>query len=118
LITIISIFIGLAALCGVNNPVFITALMCMFALPMVLPVNILYPLVLDVVPETKSRAAAVVNVARLVVSAVCIEIVSYFYNGKFLYLGLLIFGFSIVGLVFAKSVKFPAKIKSSFRRIS
>ena len=109
LITIISIFIGLAALCGVNNPVFITALMCMFALPMVLPVNILYPLVLEVVSDTKSRAAAVVNVARLVVSAICIEIVSYFYNGKFLSLGLLIFGFSIVGLIFARSVKLPGK---------
>jgi len=109
LITIISIFIGLAALCGVNNPVFITALMCMFALPMVLPVNILYPLVLEVVPDTKSRAAAVVNVARLVVSAICIETVSYAYDGTFLHLGLLIFGFSTIGMILARSVKLSGK---------
>jgi DHA1 family bicyclomycin/chloramphenicol resistance-like MFS transporter len=109
LITIVAVLIGFAALLGINNPVLITTLMCLFALPMVLPVNILYPLILEVVPETKSRAAAVVNVARLVVSAICIESVSYAYNGTFLYLGLLILGLSIVGMIFARSVKLAGR---------
>ena len=109
LITIVAVLIGFAALLGINNPVLITTLMCLFALSMVLPVNILYPLILEVVPETKSRAAAVVNVARLVVSAICIESVSYAYNGTFLYLGLLILGLSIVGMIFARSVKLAGR---------
>ncbi len=109
LITAAAVLVGFAALLGVNNPLLITFLMCMFALPMVLPINILFPILLEVVPGTKSRAAALGNVARLVVSAICIELVSYMYNGKFLHLGLLILGLSIVGLVFARSVKFPAK---------
>ena len=83
--------------------------MCMFALPMVFPVNILYPLTLDVIPETKSRAAAVVNITRLTGSAICIELISYFYNGNFLHLGLLLFGFSIVGLLLSRKVTLKAR---------
>jgi DHA1 family bicyclomycin/chloramphenicol resistance-like MFS transporter len=72
-------------------------------MPMVFPINILYPLLLEVIPGTKSRAAALVNVARLVVSAICIEAVSYVYDGRFLQLGLTIAGLSIITLIFAKS---------------
>jgi len=43
------------------------------------------------------------------VSAICIESVSYAYNGTFLYLGLLILGLSIVGMIFARSVKLAGR---------
>lgn len=109
LITLVAAMLGVVALCDINNPILITMLMCLFTLPMVFPVNILYPLTLDVIPETKSRAAAVVNVARLVGSAICIELISYAYNGKFFHLGLLIFGFAIVGFTFARSIKLSKK---------
>lgn len=104
--SIIAMLIGIVALSGSKNPLLITALMCLFALPMVFPVNILYPLSLEIVPGTRSRASALVNVARLVGSAICIECVSYAYDGRFLHLGLLIFGLSIIGLIFAKSVTY------------
>lgn len=107
-VTTIAILLGIVALTDINNPMLITSLMCMFALPMVFPVNILYPLALEIVPDTKSRAAALVNVTRLISSAICIELISYTYNGKFLYLGLLILTLSLVGLVFAQSIKIPA----------
>lgn len=106
-VTIVAILLGIVALSDINNPTLITFLMCMFALPMVFPVNILYPLSLEIVPGTKSRAAALVNVARLISSAICIELVSYVYDGGFFQLGLLILSLSIVGLVFARSVRLP-----------
>ncbi len=103
LVIIIAMLIGTVALCEINNPLLITILMCLFTMPMVFPINILYPLLLEVIPGTKSRAAALVNVARLVVSAICIEAVSYVYDGRFLQLGLTIAGLSIITLIFAKS---------------
>lgn len=109
MITILAVAIGVVALCDTRNPLLITILMCLFAMPMVVPVNIIYPLSLDVIPETKSRAAALVNVARLVGSAICIEFVSYIYDGRFMQLGLLIFGLSLVGLLFARSVAYWKK---------
>ena len=109
LVIIIAMLIGVVALCGTSNPVLITALMCLFTMPMVFPVNILYPLLLEVVPETKSRAAALVNVTRLVVSAICIEAVSYVYDGRFLQLGLTIAGLSILALIFVRTVPYWKK---------
>lgn len=101
--TIIGTALGIVALLGVNNPILITGLMCVFAMFIVMPVNILYPILLDAVPNTKSRAAAMGNVMRLVISAFFIELVSYTYNGTFLHLGLVLFGFSMVGFFLARS---------------
>lgn len=107
--TTIGVTLGAVALLGINNPMLITTLMCIFAMFVVFPVNIVYPLLLNVVPNTKSRAAALGNVMRLVVSASFIELISYAYNGTFLHLGLVIFGFSVVGLVLSRFVKFPSQ---------
>lgn len=109
LITILAVVIGIVALCDIRNPLLITVLMCLFAMPMVCPVNIIYPLSLDVIPETKSRAAALINVARLVGSAICIEFISYIYDGRFMQLGLLIVVLSIAGLLFARSMMYWKK---------
>jgi len=98
-----AILIGAAAIFDLRNP---TILMCLFTMPTVFPVNILYPLMLDVIPEAKSRAAALYNVARLVSPAICIESISYAYDGRFLQLGLLIFGLSLVALIFARTVDY------------
>ncbi len=104
LVAIFAVLLGIVAICEINNPMLITVLMCLFTMPMVFPVNILYPLLLEVVPETKSRAAALVNVTRLIVAAICIELVSYFYDGRFLQLGLTIAVLSILALVISKYV--------------
>jgi DHA1 family bicyclomycin/chloramphenicol resistance-like MFS transporter len=109
LITILAVVIGIIALWDIRSPLLITVLMCLFAMPMVIPVNIIYPLSLDIIPDAKSRAAALINVARLVGSAICIEFISYIYDGRFIQLGLLIFGLSIVGLVFARSMAYWKK---------
>lgn len=104
LVTIFAVLLGTVAISEINNPMLITVLMCLFTMPMVFPVNILYPLLLEVVPEAKSRAAALVNVTRLIVSAICIEVVSYFYDGRFLQLGLTIAALSILALIISKYV--------------
>ena len=75
--TIFASLIGLVAVLDIRSPLLITALMCLLSMPTVFPVNILYPLLLDIIPNAKSRAASVNGVAKLVGSAVCIESASY-----------------------------------------
>lgn len=104
LITIFGVLLGIVAVCEMNNPMLITVLMCLFAMPMVCPVNILYPIILEVVPDTKSRSAALVNVTRLIGSAICIELVSYLYDGRFLQLGLTIAGLTILAFIISQSI--------------
>ncbi len=104
LITIFATLIAVVAVADIRSPLLITVFMCLLSMPIVFPVNILYPLSLDIIPGAKSRASALSNVARLVGCAICIQSVSYVYDGRFLHLGLLIFGLTIIGLIFARNV--------------
>ena len=104
MVSIVATLIGVVAAADIRNPLLITVLMCMFSMPVVFPVNIIYPLMLNVIPGGQSRAAALSKVAQLISSAICIEGVSYFYDGRFLQLGLLIFVLSIVGFLMARTL--------------
>ncbi len=74
-----------------DHPCLITAAMCLYALPIVFPMNILYPKSLDTVPNSKARAAAMINFGRLAFSAIGVELVSFFYTGYFMPVSILIF---------------------------
>jgi MFS transporter, DHA1 family, multidrug resistance protein len=74
----------------------ITALVSFYSLGFVLPVNILYPIVLETIPDSKGKAAALVNFGRLFFSAGGVAIVSYFYTGTFLPIAFFIFVFSVL----------------------
>ncbi len=104
MIAFVAMLIAVAAIANIRNPVLITVLMCLLSMPIVFPVNILYPKILETISGGKSRPSALVNVARLVGSAICIEGVSYIYDGRFLHVGLLIFIFSMIGFIFARPI--------------
>lgn len=74
-----------------DNPVLITALMSAFGVFFVFPINVLWPATLEVVPDTKARASSLVQVGRLVFTALALETVSYVYGGRFLWIGVFIF---------------------------
>jgi len=103
-IAVCALLIGVVAVCDLRDPLLITVLMCLFSMPIVFPVNILYPKILEMIPGTKSRAAALVNVGRLVGAAIFIETVSYLYDGRFLHLGMLICALSVIGIFFARAI--------------
>jgi DHA1 family bicyclomycin/chloramphenicol resistance-like MFS transporter len=95
-------------LLDVRNPLLITCSMLLLSIGAVFPVNILYPLSLDVVKNSKSRAAALVTASRLIVTAVSLEVVSLFYNGSFLPISIamvtaLLLGFWFVGKLFRQA---------------
>ncbi len=84
----------------IHQPLIITGLMLVFAGSLVFPVNILYPMSLEALPNTKSRAAAVINGLRLLLTAGLLELISYFYVGKFYPIGLTIFLTTLISLLF------------------
>jgi DHA1 family bicyclomycin/chloramphenicol resistance-like MFS transporter len=61
----------------------ITAVAMCMAAGAVFPVNILFPLSLTVLENSKSRATALLMAMRLLFTAVVLSIVSYFYTGTF-----------------------------------
>jgi len=83
---------------GVKNPLIITIVVQFLALGIIFPVNILYPLSLDAVPRAKARISALISSSRFILTAVTIQIVSYIYDGTFMFIGLSMF--LILGLMF------------------
>lgn len=81
----------------VNQPIVITAVMVLFSIGIVFPINILYPLSLEIVPNTKGRSAGLGQAILLLLTGFLLELTGYFYNGKFLSIGLTMF----VALVFS-----------------
>lgn len=75
-------------LSGVQHPTLITGVMMLFSIGVVFPLNILYPFSLEVLQDSKSRTAALIQALRLIMTAFLLELVSFFYHGKFLPIGL------------------------------
>lgn len=99
----IVLFAGILVLVAIffkDNPLIITGLMCLYSIPVVFPINILYPKLLEAVPDASGRAAALGNVMRLIVTAIGVELISYLYTGRFLELSILLFAAAFVSFVF------------------
>jgi DHA1 family bicyclomycin/chloramphenicol resistance-like MFS transporter len=89
---------------GVHNPLVITGMMLVFSGVMVFPINILYPLSLEVLEDAKSRTAAIITGLRLLLTAFFLELISYFYTNNFFPIGITIFATTIVGLLFVRKI--------------
>lgn len=75
-------------LLNVKDPVVITAVMLLQSVGIILPINILWPLMLEAIPEGKGRLAAVAVASRLIVTALSLQAASFFYDGTFRSLGI------------------------------
>ncbi len=72
----------------IQDPLLITIMMLIFAVGAVFPINILYPYSLDLIPGGKGRIAALHQSSRLILTALLLEMTSYFYQGNFMAIGL------------------------------
>ncbi len=75
----------------VKEPLLITCVLILFSIGVVFPINIIYPALLEIVPHAKGRAAGLGQAILLVMTAVMLETVAYFYQGEFLPIGLAMF---------------------------
>jgi DHA1 family bicyclomycin/chloramphenicol resistance-like MFS transporter len=63
-----------------QDPLLITIIMMIFAFGLVFPVNVLYPASLEIVKNTRGRMSALIVSTRLLMSALGLEVVGYFYD--------------------------------------
>ncbi len=80
--------ISLILILNLRNPLIITFAMMLYSAGIILPLNILYLFSLEIVDGTKSRSTAVLMSLRLFLTAITLEIVSLFYTGSFLPIGI------------------------------
>jgi len=83
LLILFLVMMPILVILNVKDPVIITSVMLLQSIGMILPINILWPLMLDAIPQGKGRLAAVVVASRLIFTALSIQVTSYFYDGTF-----------------------------------
>jgi len=96
------LLLGLASL-QIHQPITITAVLLLFSMGAVFPINILYPQALEVLPDTKGRSAGLGLSMHLLLTASLIELVAYFYHGQFLPIGLMMFVSIMLSVVLVRS---------------
>lgn len=81
------------------NPLWITLAFLPFIISQIIPSNILFPLCLNFIPEAKGKISAVLQGARLIFSALSLQLAGHFYEGNFQNIGWIISGFIFVGIM-------------------
>ncbi|WP_425362841.1 multidrug effflux MFS transporter [Candidatus Tisiphia endosymbiont of Hybos culiciformis] len=66
-----------------NDPLIITIVVQLVAIGSIFPCNILWILALESLPNAKGRITAILVSGRLIITAMCLQLVSYFYQGTF-----------------------------------
>lgn len=67
---------------NVSSPLIITVVMQLLAIGSIFPCNILWPLSLEAVPGARGRIAALIVSGRLIITAISLQLASYFYQGN------------------------------------
>lgn len=75
----------------IRQPLILTIIMIVFAVAAVFPCNILYPFSLNIMENSAGRVTALINCFRLLLTAIAVEVIGYFYNDSFMPLGLTMF---------------------------
>ncbi|MGX6960726.1 MAG: multidrug effflux MFS transporter [Rickettsia endosymbiont of Pentastiridius leporinus] len=83
----------------INNPLIITIVTLLLSLGVIYPINILWPLLLEAIPNGKARMTAIFTSARLIITAFGLQLVGFLYNGTFTPLGVTICVISLLGLL-------------------
>jgi DHA1 family bicyclomycin/chloramphenicol resistance-like MFS transporter len=93
------IIITIVTLIDNKNPLIITLAFLPFIISQIIPSVILYPLSLTLLPHAKAKVSAVIQGARLILTAVGLQIAGYFYQGSFQNIGIILIGFIVVAVI-------------------
>lgn len=84
---------------NLNDPLIITAVTLLLSLGIIYPINILWPMMLEAIPDGKARMTAIFTSARLILTALGLQLVGWLYNGTFAPLGITICVITAFGLI-------------------
>jgi DHA1 family bicyclomycin/chloramphenicol resistance-like MFS transporter len=94
----VSSVIMFACLFHTQHPLLITLAAVIMAIGTLFPVNIMFPQALNTIEHASGKANAFIMSTRLILTALTLAIVSYFYQGEFFLIGLSMVFFLVVSL--------------------
>jgi DHA1 family bicyclomycin/chloramphenicol resistance-like MFS transporter len=84
---------------NINNPLILNLAIQLQGIAVVLPINVLWPIALNSMPEAKGKMASIVVGGRLIITSIGLQIVSYFYKGVFFHIGVAMIVSLIISLL-------------------
>ncbi len=94
------LLMALISILDINNPFIITGVMLLLSGGVVFPINILFPIAIDVIAGAQARATALMLALRLLLTALSLEGVSLIYSGHFSPIGFSMCAFIIIAMIF------------------
>lgn len=88
LLIISVLLISYITVMDVRQPLVITTVMVILSFSVLFPLTLLFPLAVEILPNAKGRSTALILAIRLILTAVFLQAVSYFYRGSFVPIGL------------------------------
>lgn len=99
-IVIISLFILVfVTVINSRNPLVITLAFLPFIISQIIPCVILYPLSLNFLPQVKARVSAIIQGAKLILTAIGLQIAGYIYTGTFQSIGVIVIFFIVMAAI-------------------
>lgn len=90
----------------IDNPIIITSSMFLLSVASVVPCNILYPLMFDIIPESKGKTSAILTTVKMITLAFGVQFASYFYDHTFFMIGITILMIIVLTLFFTYKILF------------
>lgn len=90
----------------IDNPIIITSSMFLLSAATVVPCNILYPLMFEILPESKGKTSAILTTVKMLVLAIGVQFASYFYEHTFFMIGVTISIVVIATIFFTYKILF------------
>lgn len=91
--------LSLAAGFNSTDPLLITLAFFPFVIGQIIPSVIIYPLSLNYIPDAKGRISALIQAARLILSAIGLQIAGYYYGGTFQNIAIILIVFIFIALI-------------------
>lgn len=73
-----------------TDPLLIILALVPFNIGSIIPAMIIYPMSLNFMPQIKGRVAAVILASRLILTALCVQLAGYYYQGSFQNIGIIL----------------------------
>ena len=97
--TLSFVVIGAVSVSYNHSPLLITGSLIILVIGQIIPSTLLYPVALNFMPESKGKVAGLIQVGRLIFSALSLQLASYFYEGSFRTIGMMISVFILMGMM-------------------
>ena len=91
--------VGYTVFVNSSQPLWITLAFLPFVIGQIVPSSVLWPLCINFMEDAKGKVSAVIQVGKLLICALSLQIAGWYYDGTFRHIGIIVLIFMIMTLI-------------------